>query len=148
MNNIIKIILLTIFFAVSANVIFGQSATPTPTVMATDDSDGDGVKNSEDLCPNDKGTLANKGCPGKDDQKRSNETPKKQDSIAKVELVDSATSPRPQNNNQVGSFADCKYILSDGCRNYFYQSGIDVVVKQLNIMNPKNWTARRDRKRW
>jgi hypothetical protein len=33
--------------------------------QVSDDWDNDGVKNSEDACPNDKGTKANKGCPEK-----------------------------------------------------------------------------------
>jgi hypothetical protein len=115
--------------------LFAMLAILTVNISAqtSDDSDNDGVKNSEDLCPNEKGTIANKGCPGKDEPKPTAEKPKKQDSTAKVELIDLATMSRPQNNNQVGSFADCKYILSDGCRNYFYQSGIDLVAKQLNL---------------
>ena len=39
----------------------------TNTLLAQDaDSDGDGVLDSEDVCPMDKGTKANKGCPAND----------------------------------------------------------------------------------
>lgn len=33
--------------------------------QSSDDSDSDGIPNSEDVCPNDKGTKAKKGCPEK-----------------------------------------------------------------------------------
>lgn len=33
--------------------------------QVSNDLDGDGIPNSEDVCPNDKGTKANKGCPEK-----------------------------------------------------------------------------------
>lgn len=43
-------------------LLFVMAVFFTPSFAQTADSDGDGVNDSEDLCPGEKGTKANKGC--------------------------------------------------------------------------------------
>ena len=56
MKRIILIFISVTICSVISSAVFAQEA---------DDLDGDGIKNSEDACPNIKGTKANKGCPEK-----------------------------------------------------------------------------------
>lgn len=151
-----------------------------------DDDDGDGVKNSDDVCPRDKGSKANKGCPGNDGGE-GNSAKKEKDKPDSLEIEldfdSSATAipkptPTPKNNNNKeitseeakkqkdkldslksnidimatptpkptptvvptpkyavvnGTLADCKLILSEGCRNYFMNSTIDRVKGELGL---------------
>lgn len=102
MNKLIKIILLTIVIGLSVNFIFGQ-ITPNQQATTNDDSDGDGVKNADDACPTEKGTIANKGCPGKDDK-----TP------ATIEYKNLLLTESDRK-----ALADCQYVLEDtGCAKF------------------------------
>lgn len=49
-------------------ILFVMAVFFTPSFAQTADSDGDGVPDSEDVCPHEKGTKANKGCPEKTKQ--------------------------------------------------------------------------------
>lgn len=102
MKRIFLIITLFSFLAIFSPNAFAQSS---------DDSDGDGIKNSEDACPFEKGSLANKGCPDKDEPTPT-ATPLPKPNIAKT------LTPSP--NKQL---SDCRYIIDDsGCNKFFGMS--------------------------
>ncbi len=141
MNRIITILLITTVFALSANFVFAQQPTPTPKVTANDDNDGDGVKNADDACPGDKGTAANKGCPGKDDDVEiSREEAKKQreklDSLKSNITFDPTPTPKstPNPKTKPGEYKspnqalkDCKFIIKDpGCKKFFGMSSAEL----------------------
>lgn len=76
----------------------GASPSPTPkTVQSSDDTDGDGVKNSDDRCPADKGTKANKGCPENSGGKTNSDSGKKtnDDTDSLFSNIDIFASPKP-----------------------------------------------------
>ena len=58
-------------------LLFVTTVLFTASFAQNGDLDGDGVKDSDDLCPNAKGVAANKGCPEKSDtagqSKKSND---------------------------------------------------------------------------
>lgn len=80
-----KLLLTTFFFLITALSI--------STFAQTSDRDGDGIKDSDDLCPTIKGTVANKGCPEKTKSKQENSTQSnstrntKNNSISEGELL-------------------------------------------------------------
>lgn len=77
--------------------------------QSSDDTDGDGIKNSEDLCPNDKGSKANKGCPRDDEE----QTPENLKTGSKL------SDEQP--------FSDCKFIIEDeGCRKFYGSSASEL----------------------
>ncbi|HRH44359.1 MAG TPA: hypothetical protein PKY82_22180 [Pyrinomonadaceae bacterium] len=108
MKQIFLIITLFSILAILSFAIFAQSS---------DDLDGDGIPNSEDVCPNDKGAKANKGCPGKDEPVQKDTpvptaTPTPKPILAKT----LTTSPNIQ-------LSDCRYIIDDsGCNKFFGMS--------------------------
>lgn len=113
-----KRIFLTItLFSILAILPFAISA------QNSDDLDGDGVPNSEDACPHEKGTKTNKGCPGKDEPA----------SIAVPATTPTPTftpAPNPTPTPIVaksGTFEDCKIVISEGCRSYFFQPNNDEI---------------------
>lgn len=104
MTRTLQIVLFLFIFALSANVSFGQKPTPTPKATASDDSDDDGIINADDACLFDKGTKANKGCPGEDEK---------------------LTSAEAKKQNQ--PFSNCQFIIEDeGCREFYGNSAEDL----------------------
>lgn len=68
-------------------IVFDDDAKSMPVL---DDSDGDGIKNADDACPNDKGTKENKGCPvadmgNKNSTLNKKETKPAEDGLSKLE---------------------------------------------------------------
>lgn len=135
MKKILSILAILIISVAFSLAIFAQSS---------DDMDGDGVKNSEDVCLNDRGTKANKGCPSdnkaKDEEEINAEKAKKQsqklDSLKSNITFEPTPTPKATPTPvtvKTGSLADCKFVLSDGCRNYFMTSTIDQIGVQLGL---------------
>lgn len=125
MKRFLLTITLFSILAILSSLIFAQSS---------DDIDGDGVKNTEDICPNNRGTKANKGCPSdnkiKDEEEIAAEKAKKQNEKPDSLKSNIALELTP---NSLLSISDCKFILSDGCRNFFLQSTVDELRKQVNL---------------
>lgn len=80
--------------------IFSVLAVLPSAVFAqtSDDSDGDGISNSQDVCPDQKGSKANKGCPDRK-EKASSQSAKKQkgkpDSLKSNTTFSPTPTPKP-----------------------------------------------------
>lgn len=103
-------------------LLFALAFVPTSSFAQTNDDDGDGISNSEDLCPGTKGTRANKGCPGSGDKAEPSKPIAVPKSIATPTPTATATPTptkilTPSPNRQL---SDCRYIIDDsGCNKFF-----------------------------
>lgn len=105
MNRIFLTITLFSILAILPYAIFAQSSN---------DLDGDGIPNNEDVCPNDKGTKANKGCPGKNE----NIAPQQTTSNVQTQIDNSRLT-----ESEKKALSGCQYIIEDeGCRKFFGKS--------------------------
>ncbi len=138
MNRSFLTITIFLILTVLPIAIFAQSS---------DDADGDGVNNSEDVCPNDKGTKANKGCPSEEKELTPKEIKKQKEKLDSLKSnIDIFATPTPtptptpkpitastpNTTANVRMAPNCRYILDfEKCRNILFVMSREEIVQQF-----------------
>jgi len=125
MNRIFPAIILVSVLTIFPFIVPAQSS---------DDTDGDGVKNSEDACPTLKGSVSGKGCPDeKVDQPKVSSASGSGSSLDSLKSnIDIMAAPKPSPTPRAdvprkkapnAALSDCQFILDDkGCSKFFGRS--------------------------